>query len=155
MSMETTTQATPHPQPDERTGGLIVVGVDGSRSSVAALRRAGQLAEVLDCSLDVVNVWSNSVTTSPIPLTWSPSESARAVATDAMMHAFGAPERDNTRVLIGEGSPSRVLIEHSRDARMLVLGRRGHGGITGLLLGSVALQCVRHASCPVLIEQSV
>ena len=44
-----------------------------------------------------------------------------------------------------------VLLEEATDAHTLVIGARGHGGFTGLLLGSVSDQCVRHARCPVLV----
>lgn len=50
-----------------------------------------------------------------------------------------------------EGNAARVLLEASQGARMLVVGSRGHGGFTGLLLGSVSAACTEHAACPVLV----
>jgi nucleotide-binding universal stress UspA family protein len=50
-----------------------------------------------------------------------------------------------------QGHPRPVLIEASRSADMLILGRRGHGGFRGLLLGSVSSALVAHAHCPVLV----
>ena len=50
-----------------------------------------------------------------------------------------------------QGHPRSTLIEESKSADMLVLGRRGHGGFGGLLLGSVSSACVAHAHCPVLV----
>jgi nucleotide-binding universal stress UspA family protein len=50
-----------------------------------------------------------------------------------------------------EGQPTRVLVEQSRDADLLVVGHRGRGGIASTLLGSVGLHCVLHAACPVIV----
>ena len=49
------------------------------------------------------------------------------------------------------GSPAKVLVRQTRDADLLVLGRRGRGAVAGVLLGSVGLACVLHATCPVTI----
>ena len=49
------------------------------------------------------------------------------------------------------GQPAFVLLQHSADAEMLIIGTRGHGGFVGLLLGSVSSACVAHALCPVLV----
>jgi len=50
-----------------------------------------------------------------------------------------------------EGHPARVVMEAANGATFLVIGRRGHGGLAGLLLGSVARACSEHADCPVVI----
>jgi nucleotide-binding universal stress UspA family protein len=50
-----------------------------------------------------------------------------------------------------EGAPGAVLVAESRDADLLVVGSRGHGGFAQLLLGSVSQQCAHHAECPVVI----
>lgn len=50
-----------------------------------------------------------------------------------------------------EGPPAKALLEASKDADLLVVGSRGHGGVSGFLLGSVSQQCARHANCPVAI----
>jgi nucleotide-binding universal stress UspA family protein len=50
-----------------------------------------------------------------------------------------------------EGPAASVLLEAAQDADLLVVGTRGHGGFTGLLLGSVSQQCAAHSPCPVAI----
>jgi nucleotide-binding universal stress UspA family protein len=50
-----------------------------------------------------------------------------------------------------QGPAAEVLVESSRDADLLVVGRRGRGGFVGLLLGSVSQRCAERAHCPVVI----
>jgi nucleotide-binding universal stress UspA family protein len=52
-----------------------------------------------------------------------------------------------------EGPASTVLIDAARDAELLVVGSRGHGGFLGLTIGSVSLQVAQHAPCPVVIDR--
>jgi nucleotide-binding universal stress UspA family protein len=54
-------------------------------------------------------------------------------------------------LVLREGNPAHVLLEHSAGALMLVVGSRGRGGFAGLMLGSVSAAVAEHASCPVLV----
>jgi nucleotide-binding universal stress UspA family protein len=63
----------------------------------------------------------------------------------------GALEIDQ---VVAHGHAAGVLIERSREADLLVVGTRGHGGFTGMLLGSVSAHCVHHAHCPVVVVRS-
>ena len=135
----------------------ILVGVDGSESSVRALRHARRLADALNAPLEGVTVWLRAYSMYDFYQTdtgWTPAQNVEKLLDEAVDAAFGAdrPARFTTTVL--EGAPSSTLIRYSAGAEMLVLGGRGHGGFTGLILGSVSSACVAHATCPVLIVHS-
>jgi len=74
------------------------------------------------------------------------------VLSEVMKEATGEGiDSVSTRVVVGAGSPAEVLVDASRDADLLVVGSHGHGAVRDLLVGSVALHCVVHAPCPVLV----
>jgi nucleotide-binding universal stress UspA family protein len=75
----------------------------------------------------------------------------RQALDETVQAAFGDQPLPGLRREVREGGAARVLIEASRGATMLVVGSRGHGGFTGLLLGSVSSNVAEHAPCPVLI----
>jgi nucleotide-binding universal stress UspA family protein len=142
-----------------RPAHRIVVGVDGSRSSMQALDWGIHQAELTHASVLVVMAWHLPVAvgwTSPIaPPPYSPD--ADAVST---MEAVLQPvRRDHPDVIIEsqvvEGHPAPVLIKASRGADLLVVGSRGHGEFAGMLLGSVSDHCVSHAACPVVVVRRV
>jgi nucleotide-binding universal stress UspA family protein len=76
---------------------------------------------------------------------------AGEILDESVVKAFGAEKPANVESRLVQGHPRNTLIEASRDADMLVVGRRGHGGFGGLLLGSVSSAMVAHAHCPVLV----
>lgn len=131
----------------------VVVGVDGSESSVRALRRAAEIAEALSMPVEATMTWENPVMLGAYyPNTiWSPKEDAEKILASAVEGAFGGhvPRQLTQRVL--QGAPAPTLIKESEDAYMLVLGSRGHGGFVGLMLGSVSAACTAHAHCAVLV----
>ncbi|HET9117510.1 MAG TPA: universal stress protein [Pseudonocardiaceae bacterium] len=63
----------------------------------------------------------------------------------------GAAPSVPVRTSVVEGHPAEVLVEASRVAELLVVGSRGHGAFTGMLLGSVSQHCVQHAAGPVVV----
>lgn len=131
----------------------IVVGVDGSEPSRAALRRAARIAELIDGTVEAVTTWEYPVMTDAFAITtgWSPEDDAVTIARNALADAFPDGIPDSVQAITTQGQPARVLIERSEGAYLLVLGNRGHGGFAGLLLGSVSSACAAHAHCPVLI----
>lgn len=130
----------------------IVVGVDGSDSSIEALRYAATLSTALERPLEVVTTWVSPMAGSYYSRgDWPPEDDAKSLQREAIIEAFGdTPPVGLTARLIA-GPAASTLIEESATAGMLVLGSRGHGGFVGLLLGSVSATCAEHAHCPVLI----
>lgn len=139
----------------------IIVGVDGSDSSRAALRWAYDEALHHDASLTAVMVWHAPVVPmippygSMAPEGYSdvPRENAVAVL-DELIGALGSGEGTpevEVRTSIEEGNPAKVLIERSKEADLLVVGSRGQGGFAGMLLGSVSQHLVAHSECPVVV----
>lgn len=134
------------------TAGAIVVGVDGSEPSIAALRYAAKMADLLSSSVTAVTCWRYPPSYDTfVPIEWSPESDAEQVLAEAIATAFGAAPPSGLRSVVRRGQAAAVLIEESADARMLVIGSRGLGGFTGLLLGSVSAACAAHARCPVLV----
>lgn len=133
----------------------IVVGVDGSPTSIAALRYAARLSQALGAPLEAVTTWTYPpVTGAELVIEWQPEKDAQQILDAAIVDAFGdAPPAGLTRTVLS-GAPARTLIDVSETSGMLVLGSRGHGGFAGLLLGSVSAACAQHAHCPVLIVRA-
>lgn len=139
---------------DNSAADRIVVGVDGSESSIDALRYAARMAAALDAPLHAVTTWTAPPIEPYVAIEWTPEKYAEETLDIAVREAFGSapPERFSRAVL--PGPAARTLIGLSRRSAMLVLGSRGHGGFVGLLLGSVSATCAEHAHCPVLIVHS-
>ncbi|MFB7476986.1 universal stress protein [Kitasatospora sp. NPDC056184] len=144
---------------EQRGGtGRIVVGVDGSEPSKRALRWAVRQAELTGAAVEAVIAWEYP--TFHGARGWFPPGStdeaelegkARREAAKAVQEAVGPRPPAEVRVATRHGSPSGALIDASRGADLLVVGSRGLGGFSGMLLGSVAQHCTRHAACPVLV----
>jgi nucleotide-binding universal stress UspA family protein len=135
----------------------VVVGIDGSAESRAALRWASRYAARIGGSLCAVAVWEDQVQFGPAAVFPEPEfqvaagqwlERSLAELPDEL-----SPDEVTTR--IGRGDPARVLVDVSRDAELLVLGNHGRGAPSRALLGSVALACAHHARCPVVLVPEV
>lgn len=136
----------------------IVVGVDGSPESRAALRWAYDEAGRRGATLEVVTVWSfppmMGAAGMPFPaVDASVFEEAARAGRDEAMAELPDGKVEVERKLI-EGAASWILLHEAKDAAMLVVGSRGLGGFRGLLLGSVSQQCVHHAECPVVVVRT-
>nr|MBU6202556.1 universal stress protein [Acidobacteriota bacterium] len=135
----------------------IVVGTDGSDNSVAALQWAINEAKIHDAKVDVVYTWEFPPVIDPLGVSMLPStEEMNASADRLLREVMRKVEVDGSIVTsrVLRGAPSTALLAAARSADLLVIGRRGHGGFMGLLLGSVAQQVVHHAPCPVVVVPS-
>lgn len=139
------------------TGGPVVVGVDGSPSSLAAVEAAVREARLRGVGLRVVHAFTWPAMHAPLgPSPLGPPEGGMRDMVERMMAEAVkrartvAPEAEVTRaVIIGE--PLTVLEAQSRTAELIVVGSRGRGGFVGLLLGSTAVHLAAHGRCPVLV----
>jgi nucleotide-binding universal stress UspA family protein len=136
----------------EQTAGRIVVGVDGSPSSEHALRWAAGQARLTGQEVHAVITWELPVPYDvPVPVDLNWRADASAALTKSIENALGEPGSPPVVQHVIEGRPAKVLIDAARDADLLVVGSRGHGGFTGLLLGSVSEHVLAHATCPVVV----
>ncbi|MFH8250205.1 universal stress protein [Microbacterium sp. B2969] len=140
-------------QPRARPG--LLVGVDGSRESFDALAVAVDMAPKLNLPLHALVVWDLATTLyddyfTPDAVS-QPRDDASRVVRVIRKTFFPTGEPPWFTVGTERGRPAAVLLRHSAECEILVVGRRGHGGFTGLLLGSVSGACVSHSKCPVLV----
>ncbi|MCZ2849746.1 universal stress protein [Modestobacter sp. VKM Ac-2978] len=130
----------------------IVVGVDGSPSSTQALRWALSQAALTSGEVHAVSVWHLPTTagweTVLDAVDWAGN--AR-LALDTAMAAAAADGASQVHRHVVEGHPARALVEAAADADLLVVGNRGRGAFSGMLLGSVGLHVLAHAPCPVVV----
>ncbi len=134
--------------------GPIVVGVDGSEASIAALRWAANQAGRTGSPLVAVATWEFPKNYGE-PVAWPGSadfeEDARKVLHESIDKALGESDAEGVISSVLQGPPIAVLEELSRSASLVVVGSRGHGELSGMLLGSVSEYLATHAHCPVVI----
>jgi nucleotide-binding universal stress UspA family protein len=135
----------------------IIVGTDGSGHSQRALEWAAREAATRHTPLTVLTV-HQAVAGFAGPVAYpgdgSATEHARELAqaeTDKALQAIGTPQPPEVTVRAVNGLPAQELIGAAEGADMLVVGSRGAGGFTRLLMGSVSSQVTHHATCPVAV----
>ena len=132
----------------------IVVGVDGSDSSKAALAWAVKQARYTGAAVEAVTAWEFGLTYG-----FPPSAAfdvdyagiAADVVADAVAGVSSPGEPVKIRSVVAEGHAAQVLLDASEGAELLVVGSRGRGGFTGALLGSTSQHCAQHATCPIMV----
>ncbi len=134
----------------------IVVGVDGSENSEHALVWAHEQAQLRDDGdVTVVFAWQYPLIGVPGAFDREQLEQeAKGFLREEVKGVIGQDgDSDDLKLVVAQGDASASLLEACErvDADLLVIGSRGRGGFTGLLLGTVGQQCAVHSSCPVLI----
>ena len=136
---------------------IVLVGVDGSPESGAALEYAVAEANRRGARLRVVSTYfpeysvhghSEPVSAAEPAIEVDVEAQTRRMVEDALGGEAVAPP---VEIVVAAGPAARVLIDMSGEVDVLVLGHRGRGGFASMLLGSVSLQCVLHAQCPVIV----
>jgi nucleotide-binding universal stress UspA family protein len=136
-------------RPDGAQQPLILVGIDESEASRAAMRWAIREARLTHARIQAVAVWHLPQHFNDVPV-----PSCTALQDDANTWLKRAiPPNSGVRVdtLIVRGDPTAVLLQHAQRAQLIVLGNHGHGPIHTALLGSVAHRCANRAPCPVVL----
>lgn len=140
--------------------GPVVVGVDGSPSAQHALELGFEEARRRGCGLVAVRGY-------PLPMpSYAVDMAVPLYGEDAVRQAEAhdldarlAPWREKhptvaVKARIMPGNAAQNLIDASGEAGLLIVGSRGHGAFVGTILGSVGLQLLHHAACPVMIVHS-
>lgn len=137
--------------------GPVVVGVDGSEVSEAAVAVAFAEASARGASLVAVNVWSDVSVQPSLGATasdphWSGIQAAEeAVLSERLAGWLERYPDVNVQRVVSRDRPVRVLSEYSEQAQLLVVGSHGRGGFKGMVLGSTSNALMNTADCPVLI----
>ena len=134
-----------------KTPERVVVGIDGSSCAEAALRWAERYAEDLDATLVLVTAWHWPVSYG-VPIGYDgfdPEADARHLL-DIAAKSVSLPA-GRVECHVAQGPAGNVLVDAAQDAALLVVGTRGHGTITGTLLGSTSNHCAHHAPGPITI----
>jgi nucleotide-binding universal stress UspA family protein len=136
---------------------IVLVGVDGSAHSGDALKYAVAEANRRGARLRVVSTYfpeysvhgrTQPVTASEAAIEVDLEKETRRMAEDALAADAQQPPVD---IVVAAGPAAGVLVDMSAEVDVLVLGHRGRGGFASMLLGSVGMQCVLHARCPVIV----
>ena len=141
---------------------VVVVGVDNSPGAKAALVFAEEEARLRGATLHAVHAWQYGYIgytglEGVMPILGGDINELHAAAQSALEESVreALPDTDveiEQRTI--QGLAAAVLVDESRNADLLVVGSRGHGGFAQLLLGSVSQQCAHHAECPVVIVRA-
>ena len=136
---------------------VVVVGIDGSAESAGALRWAKRYAAATGARVAALHAWHFPAAFGqpegkvPSSVSAEVEQRMRDELAEAVAQVYPDPADGPVELRLRYGHPVQVLIDESKDADLLVVGHRGHGAFTGMLVGSVSIHCVTHAACPVVV----
>ncbi|EWM10219.1 universal stress protein [Kutzneria sp. 744] len=143
------------PSPD----APVVVGIDGSPTSDAALAFAMNEASLRSVPLVAYHSWSDTshepgMQRQPFVLDWSAiREAEEGVLTERLAGWQQRYREVEVRHVVERNRPAHGLIRQSASAQLVVVGSRGRGGLAGMLLGSTSHALIHHAACPVVVAR--
>jgi nucleotide-binding universal stress UspA family protein len=151
---------------EEVAVSYVLVGVDGSDASRGALVWAVDAGRAFELPVRVVHgyVQDRDVATAPAAMRGATVRTAEPAPSGPRRHdqalvrlrtmvadVLGTAPDDALELLVVDGRPSDLLLEHAHGAAMVVVGSRGVGGLRGRLLGSVSQRLTHEAPCPVVV----
>jgi len=142
--------------PPSQGTGRIVVGIDGSPPSLAALSWAARQGDLTGSTLEILMTWeypSSYGWAVPIPDDFDPESDLQQTLHTAVAGVRAEHPDLEVSARLVSGHPAPVLVEASKGADLLVVGSRGHGEFVGMLIGSVGAYCAAHAHSPVLVHR--
>ncbi|MET8626232.1 universal stress protein [Kitasatospora sp. NPDC004669] len=137
----------------------IVVGVDGSPASEQALRWAIDYAKAVGGSINAVAAWEYPAfygwggTSVPAEV-YNPEELAGKTLSESVTRVVGDDPGVRISKSVMPGNAAGALLQAAKGAALLVVGSRGLGGFSGVLLGSVSRHLTEHAPCPVVVVRA-
>lgn len=142
------------------TAGPVVVGVDGSPNGDAALAFAFDEAALRHVDLVAVHSWNDTIADSAYSLqpVWLDPAAVEQRESAVLADLLAGWQEKYPEVTVHQqlvrSRPARALLELSRTAQLVVVGSRGRGGFTGMLLGSTSQTLITHSGCPVVVVGS-
>ena len=132
----------------------VIVGVDGSETSLGAVQWAADYAAATGAAISLVAAWEWPTSYGwpiPLPEEYNPASDAERILAEAADAVREKHPSLGVETIAVEGPAAKVLVDASKDAALLAVGSRGHGQFAGMIIGSVSEHCVAHAHCPVLV----